>query len=630
MASVNNTTNTSTTSSFSYLQYKNKIGGLVSGMDVDSIMEKLMKAESAQMEKLQQQKQKYEWKRDAYREVNTALDSFQKGIFDNYGLKSSWNAKTVSVSSSAVSATATSSANGTLNIEEAKLATAGRKVVTLNSVDVAKSSLSQDGIAAVDGVFSFKDKDGKEKTISYSKDETVSSLINKLNESGSFDASVQGGKLIIRTKEEVTLNDESSKTFATDLGFTSITDDKISAGETVNSKGVTNATQAIDSTTTIGGLGLDSGEFKIKAIDGKGGYIEKTISYSSTDKLSDVMSRINSSGVGVTALISTDNSGNTSLSLTSNLEGNGADGAINITSDTKGLFEKLGVLSSGKTGVVASGSNGYIVANGVKIDGTSNKYTVSGYQLTINQEIKAAQPDAAIAADPSAKISSTTDTDKIVDKVKEFVETYNGLIKDLNTRVSEKKKVGYDPLTDAQKAEMKDPEIEKWEKAAKEGLLKGDSTLNTVLANMRTTLSTYGNESEDMLFKIGITTSKTYTDNGKLEIDEDKLRKALSDDPDIVSRIFTGDSSTGAEGVISKLRTTAQNAVSTIKNTAGSESSSSDLTYSLGKTITSLDDKISDWKDRLKDIEERYWNQFSAMETAIQKANSQSSIFDSY
>ena len=94
MASVNNTTNTSTTSSYSYLQYKNKIGGLVSGMDVDSIMEKLMKAESAQMEKLQQQKQKYEWKRDAYREVNTALDSFQKGIFDNYGLKSSWNAKT--------------------------------------------------------------------------------------------------------------------------------------------------------------------------------------------------------------------------------------------------------------------------------------------------------------------------------------------------------------------------------------------------------------------------------------------------------------------------------------------------------------------------------------------------------
>ncbi|RPJ96832.1 hypothetical protein CW357_03370 [Rummeliibacillus sp. TYF005] len=541
MASVNNTTNTSTTSSYSYLQYKNKIGGLVSGMDIDSIMEKLMKAESAQMEKLQQQKQKYEWKRDAYREVNTALDSFQKGIFDNYGLKSSWNAKTVSASSSAVSATATSSANGTLNITEAKMSTAAQSITDFS-------------------------------TLGFTADSTIASL----------------------------------------------------------------------------GLTSSEGSFLISAVDESGSLIEKKISYKATDKISDVMSKINASGVGVTALASKG-----SLSLTANVEGtvivDGQDvGSIQITKDTEGLFAKLGVLKAGGEGDILTnkgpnvkktipGTNGYIVANGVKIDGTSNKYTVSGYQFTINQDIKAAQPEvrdenndlikAAVAADPAAKISSTTDTDKIVDKVKEFVETYNGLIKDLNTRVSEKKKVGYDPLTDAQKAEMKDPEIEKWEKAAKEGLLKGDSTLNTVLSNMRTTLSTYGNGSEDMLFKIGITTSKTYTDNGKLEIDEDKLRKALSDDPDIVSRIFTGDSSTGAEGVISKLRTTAQNAVSTIKNTAGSENSSSDLTYSLGKTITSLDDKITDWKDRLKDIEERYWNQFSAMESAIQKANSQSSIF---
>ena len=74
---VNNTANNTNSSSYSYLQYKNKITGLASGMDIDSIMEKLMKAESAQMEKLQQTKQKFEWKRDAYREVNTTLSSFE-------------------------------------------------------------------------------------------------------------------------------------------------------------------------------------------------------------------------------------------------------------------------------------------------------------------------------------------------------------------------------------------------------------------------------------------------------------------------------------------------------------------------------------------------------------------------
>ena len=191
--------------------------------------------------------------------------------------------------------------------------------------------------------------------------------------------------------------------------------------------------------------------------------------------------------------------------------------------------------------------------------------------------------------------------------------------------MSEKKKVGYAPLTDAQKAEMSKDEIEKWEVAAKQGLLKSDSTINKVLSDMRMTLSTYGSGSEDMLSKIGITTSKTYSDNGKLEIDEDKLKAALSNDPDVIYRIFTGDGQN--EGIVSKVRATAQNAVSTIKKSAGSADSASDVTYSLGKTITSLDTKIDDWKDRLKDIEERYWKQFSAMETAIQKANSQSSIF---
>ena len=84
MSPVNNAT--SSQLAYSYLQSKNKISGLVSGMDIESIMEKLMKAESSQMEKLQQQKQRYEWKRDAYRDVNTKLNTFQQDLFVKYGL----------------------------------------------------------------------------------------------------------------------------------------------------------------------------------------------------------------------------------------------------------------------------------------------------------------------------------------------------------------------------------------------------------------------------------------------------------------------------------------------------------------------------------------------------------------
>lgn len=78
----------SSTSSYSYLQTANKrLSGLSSGMDIDSIVEKLMKAESAKMEKLQQQKQKYEWQRDAYREIDLKLETFSKNLFDQFGLQ---------------------------------------------------------------------------------------------------------------------------------------------------------------------------------------------------------------------------------------------------------------------------------------------------------------------------------------------------------------------------------------------------------------------------------------------------------------------------------------------------------------------------------------------------------------
>lgn len=500
---VNNTANNTNSSSYSYLQYKNKITGLASGMDIDSIMEKLMKAESAQMEKLQQTKQKFEWKRDAYREVNTTLSSFEKGIFDNHGLAKNWLEKDVTSSSSAISATANASASGNLMISEAKVATAGNIVVE--------------------------------------------------------------GKLA--------------------------------------------ADQTID----------QDGSFKIKAVNEKGEYTEKEITYKASDKVSDLMSRINASGVGITAL----SSGN-KISLQANATGKGSEGSIVVTEDAGKIFEKLGLTSSADVPTkdqplkLAEGTNGSITVNGIEMQSSSNKYNVAGYTLNVNKSIE--------KTDAATTISSTTDSNKIVDNVKKFVETYNGLIEDLNKRVGEKKNLSYQPLTDAQKAEMSEEEIKKWEEKAKSGLLKGDATIKAALSEMRSTLSQYGNGSDDMLAKIGISTTKTWADNGKLEVDENKLKSALEQDPNVVTRIFVGDKESGTKGLVTALRTTAQDAVKTIEKTAGRASMDNNA-FSLGKNIVDVDKKIADWKDRLKSIEERYWKQFSAMENAIQKANSQSAMF---
>lgn len=597
---MNNTSNTST-SSYSYLQYKNKVTGLASGMDIDSLMEKLMKAESAQMEKLQQQKQKYEWKRDAYREVNTSLSAFEKGIFDNYGLSKNWAAKNVTSTSTAVSATANSDAAGNLTITEATVATAGQKVSS-------GATLADLGFSAANGTFTYK-VDGQEKSIAYSKTDTLDSLAKKLNATGDFEVTVTNGSngatINTKIKKDIEATGNNA-TFINKLGLLGGTATADPVSKSVAGK------LAFTESTTMSELGLtDGGEFTIKAINDQGKYTEKTIKYSATDKISDVMSRINGSGVGVTALAA-----NGKLSLSANSTGTGAEGSIKISADGNQLFEKLGLADA--TGKVAEGTNGSMVVNGVKMESTSNKYNVSGYTVNVTNNIA--------ATDAPAKISSTTETKTIVDKVKEFITTYNGLVEDLNKRVSQKKNLSYQPLTDAQKAELKDDEIKKWEDKAKEGLLKSDATLNKVLSDMRSTLSNYGSGSEDMLAKIGITTSKTWTDNGKLELNEDKLTKALEEDPNIVSRIFVGDKENNREGIVASLRTTAQNAVKDIEKTAGKASSAED-SYTLGKNLKDVNTKIDDWKDRLKSIEERYWKQFAAMEAAIQKANSQSSIF---
>jgi len=292
---------------------------------------------------------------------------------------------------------------------------------------------------------------------------------------------------------------------------------------------------------------------------------------------------------------------------------------MGVTTDAQDIFSKLGFsLNEGNFNTGNTAKNASMTVNGVTLTQATNSFEVAGYKMNLTQDI---------AANSKINITSTTNTDNIVKKVKEFVETYNGLIKDLNTKTSEKKNITYEPLTDAQKSEMTETEIVKWEEKAKAGLLKGDSNLNKTLSAMRQTLSEYGASSGNSLYNLGITTSKTWSENGKLEIDEDKLRSAIEKDPNAVTKVFNGDSTAGETGIIAGLRKSAKESIDSIERTAGKATSTSDETYSLGKTIIGLNTKIEDWKDRLKSIEERYWNQFSAMETAIQKANNQSSIF---
>ena len=742
MASVNNN-NSASSVAYSYLQYKNKIGGLVSGMDIDSIMEKLMKAESAQMEKLQQQKQKYEWKRDAYREVNTKLNTFQQDLFDKFGLQSKWSSKTATVTNNtgAVSVEAKSNAAGNLSIQNVSVATAATsanlgfsKATGLSAMKVTtETSLTDAGIEdsikifgetattfgdVVDQLnangytatlsngqlkvtagtnaenltsetteslkklgFSFNkstdkltyNEDGVEKTansatklsdlgISNSIDEgdaqsilkikvgdeektinlnelvhnnndaKVSDLLAKIKTETGLNVSFSDGaiKLASNDGDEITVSSTDSKFQTKDVLANSMSSVFLAETSDSSSENTTTITGK-NTIEEVLGKGTPDGSFVLRAVQADGTTKDKEITYKATDTIDSLMSKINSSGVGVTALFS-----NGQLSFSASNTGQRTDGGAEVSlvgpyqsEDSDGVLidstyavELFSKLSGGaeeysevreEYALATGGKDASMTVNGVEYTQASNVFTISGYTITANEDFSSSK---------SINIASTNNTSDAVDKVKEFVEMYNSLIEGFNKQTSEKRNVGYDPLTDAQKAEMTTSEIEKWEEKAKAGLLKGDTSLSNMLSKMRSVLN--GGTGGDTLYNIGITTSSTWSDNGKLVIDETKLTAAIEKDPDILSRIFVG--TTENPGMASQLRTEAKTAISNIEKAAGKESSAANQ-YSLGKTITTLTSKIDDWKDRLKSIEERYWNQFSAMETAIQKANNQSSIF---
>lgn len=235
-------------------------------------------------------------------------------------------------------------------------------------------------------------------------------------------------------------------------------------------------------------------------------------------------------------------------------------------------------------------------------------------------------------------MTASTDTDYMVTKIKEFVDTYNGLVESMNSALKETTYRDYQPLTDEQKEEMSEDEIKKWEQKAKSGLLRSDSILSEGINGMRSSFMAavggLGDSQFNSLAKIGITTTKTYTDGGKLEIDEDKLLAAIENNPEQIVQLFTNSGtqdtvdgqSSDSRGIVDRLRNELSKMESKIVKKAG-KTTSTESSYTIGKSIIDIDKRIETLNDKLEMIEARYWKQFTAMETAINKANSQSSLF---
>lgn len=183
-----------------------RIGGLASGMDIDSLVEKLMKAERMPLNKTFQQKQLLEWKRDAYRNVNAKLKTFDTFLLDKMILSGKMNQKTATSSNeNLVSVKATSGASGNITIGGVSQLASAAQAVGNQTEYTGDSKLSELNLNVNSISIQSIGKDGRLTTeatkVNFTNDMTINDLVKTINGTGAgVTALFEGGKLSLTAK----------------------------------------------------------------------------------------------------------------------------------------------------------------------------------------------------------------------------------------------------------------------------------------------------------------------------------------------------------------------------------------------------------------------------------------------
>lgn len=270
---------------------------------------------------------------------------------------------------------------------------------------------------------------------------------------------------------------------------------------------------------------------------------------------------------------------------------------------------------------------------------SSNKFTLDGVDFELLKSSYTQQTEVDSEGNTVTKTVNGIDTpvtfqienktDDLMKKITQFVEDYNNVLTLVNDPLYQQKPTDgkYPPLTDEQRAEMSETQIKNWEDKAKQGLLLNDSLLASFSQEWQKAMTNQVSSISTALYEIGIN-SQSYKDRGKLTIDEDALKRALTDDPEKVASLFTG-----TDGIATRLQTTMTKYTNdSLVNTglfitkAGSSSSTVDQSE-LAKSMKEYDTQVKALKVRLSSQQELYYSKFTALEKYISQMNSQASFF---
>ncbi|MBR2519673.1 MAG: flagellar filament capping protein FliD [Selenomonadaceae bacterium] len=650
-----------------------------SGLDIESMVKVGMMSKQNEYDKMAQKFTKNEWTKAAYLDTYSTITSFNTTTLSQYKMSANMNAKTAESSGSAVKVSANASAGIMSHKVEVEELSSNAYLVGVDSV-TRKNSSAQNSIKLADAIFksdmtdngdgtvtvdvgagstftrtynlddvAFKftltdgtqgdpstmsDDEKKPYTISYTYQDllgsantgavTFNDLVSKINGLGtniraSYDSvndkfsfyNREGGKdnSIQFTLDAVpagkdgysSFNDQESPSMLNTRDFLNGLNLMQSKGTEVysgleSSKDFSYNTQTKIFTNTKNGMTYNTGTKE---------YYDPTtnLSYKTTD------GKFYSEGKEVKT--GTDSNGD-NYYYTENDDG--SENVLSAGSFTMPSRVPSTMNFSAGTTKTVSGTNGSVKVDGVTYETTNNTVTTGGITYTALDKTSSA-----------TTVSVSQDTNAIIEKVKQFVEDYNKLLSGLYEKYDEKPNKDYKPLTQSQKDQMKEEQIEKWEEKAKAGLLYHDKTLGKIIDNMRSAISNTVegiNSKYNSAYSIGISTTGL---KGQLTLDETKLKNALAEDPDSVYNVFAklddNDEASG-NGIAQRLGDVLVEGSKAIRKKAGS---SADITEDsdLNNLLRELQTKMSNFKKLMNSFEDKLYKKYDAMEVTLAKLGTQ-------
>ncbi|AEX86389.1 hypothetical protein XO10_09925 [Marinitoga sp. 1135] len=604
-----------------------QFGGVASGLDTASMIDKLMEVERKPLERLQNDYENLKLKQKAWKELDEKLSDFWD-FLATFKLKSKLIPKSVSVSDenvlSATAATSATNSSFKVKVNSLSSSTILTPDNTLGDVpDLNTQYYKLTGrTTPVAGTFTLKALDSNGNTletvnIDFAGTDTIQDIINKIDSNSTyFTAELVDGKLKIHEKAgqegsvaNILLGDASDTSNFTEVFNLEGADYVAGSGGSAGYIESTVHAGAVNTGTTLSDISSDvtSGIIRINGTE---------ITVSADDTIGSLISRINASNAGVIAwydenedklMIRNKEGGPQSITIEDgDADGNNKTNVLDDLSWVDATGNYMGKVTPGTAANVEIDIDGDGVADLTK---TTWGNTVEYNNVTI--DLKSTSTDWV-------NVQVTQDADATYDKIKEFVDKYNEVIGYVYEKLNE------EPVKPERGKELSEEDKMK-------GVLKDDQNLRDIFYKLRDIAYGVVDWTSDVkgkyssLYDIGISSGDaggTYenTMKGVLSIDEDKLKAAIQDNAEEVWKLFAYEDDNN-KGIAIQFK----DYVWDTTKFGGTIDQISGTTGTIGLEMRDIAKRMVSLVDQLQRKEAYYWQKFSAMEQSVSQMQSQGS-----